>query len=202
MILDYSTPQRPAHSAGVAHLFSTSNDGDNRGRDTAVPMVPVVSPMNTETAHAACYMSRRARFRLEKARRSYLSSLANCSASAIRSSVEAASKNRILAYNSARILRIRVRLRCASAASRANSPIFSLPPASSFAKISMSSRNAGSLPMPVARPWRRAFCRDAARPASERGPVLFLAFLRLAAIFRSDVMESVHCLGEFRIDNV
>jgi hypothetical protein len=41
-----------------------------------------------------------------------------------------------------------------------------------------------------------------ARPAAERGPVLFLAFLRLAAIFRCDVMESIHCLGEFRIDNV
>jgi hypothetical protein len=31
--------------------------------------------------------------------------------------------------------------------------------------------------------------------------VLFLAFLRLAAIFRPDVMESVHCLGEIRIDD-
>ena len=51
--------------------------------------------------------------------------------------------------------------------------------------------------MPVARPWRRALCRDAARPAAERGPVLFLAFLRLAAIFRSDVIALVLYLGEF-----
>jgi hypothetical protein len=31
--------------------------------------------------------------------------------------------------------------------------------------------------------------------------VLFLAFLRLAAIFRSDVMALVLYLGELRIDN-
>src|SRR6516165_2454138 len=38
----------------------------------------------------------------------------------------------------------------------------------------------------TANPWRRACGRAASRPATERGPVLFLALLRLAVIFRSD----------------
>ena len=82
-------------------------------------------PTAINTEAAPCQMRRMACLRLEKARRSYLSSRANCSAASMRSSVEASPKNRILAYNPARILRIRTRSRCASAASRANSPILS-----------------------------------------------------------------------------
>jgi hypothetical protein len=59
---------------------------------------------------------------------------------------------------------------------------------SSFANFSMSSWSAGSLPMAMANPWHSALRRDASRPARERGPVLFLALFRLAAIFRSEVM--------------
>jgi hypothetical protein len=76
----------------------------------------------------------------------------------------------------------------ASAASRACSLTCCVPleSDSAFANFSISSWNAGSPPMATANPWRRAFRRAASRPATERGPVLFLALLRLAVIFPSD----------------
>lgn len=46
----------------------------------------------------------------------------------------------------------------------------------------------GCDPIATTRPWRKALRRLRNRPSSDRGPVLFLALLRLAAIFRSEVI--------------
>ncbi len=52
----------------------------------------------------------------------------------------------------------------------------------------------------MAKPWRRALRRDASRPALERGPVLFVAFFRLAAICRFEARRYLDdlskCLSE------
>src|SRR5271165_773699 len=83
---------------------------------------------------------------------------------------------------------MRAKSSSASAASRACSLTCCVPleSDSAFANFSISSWNEGSPPIATANPWRRAFRRAASRPATERGPVLFLALLRLAVIFRSD----------------
>src|ERR1700682_6596952 len=54
----------------------------------------------------------------------------------------------------------------------------------------------------MAKPWRRALRRDASRPASERGPVLFLALLRLAAICRSDGNQLFRCFTKLALDDI
>jgi hypothetical protein len=56
------------------------------------------------------------------------------------------------------------------------------------AKASISLLKDGSVPIATARPWRNALRRLRRRPTSDLRPVLFCAFFRFEAAFRSDVI--------------
>lgn len=60
----------------------------------------------------------------------------------------------------------------------------------------------GSVPIAMAKPWRSAFRRLCRRPTSDRGPVLFWAFFRLEAVFRSEVISLFRGFGELTLDDV
>ena len=80
---------------------------------------------------------------------------------------------------------------CASATRRAvsSTAALALSPASARARFSASSESKGSIRTDTLSPWRQAFCAERILPCRVLGPVLALAFARLALIFSALVMQ-------------
>jgi hypothetical protein len=83
---------------------------------------------------------------------------------------------------------IRARSSCASAATRASASVASSSVSPAICRANMSSCLSKLVEMRLVSPWRYAFWLDRFAPEADRGPVLFCAFRRFAAICRSLAM--------------